>query len=134
MVRDDDINGETLAEAADRHGRAYNTLRNQWSRHPEWPAPIGKHGRSKLYNPAAVDAWVRAHVDRPPVDLERHHLYTARELEDAGIIKAVTIRSDMHHGRWPEPDRTGGGKNRWFGQTVIDALADRRAWGRQTGH
>ncbi|MFY3807847.1 hypothetical protein, partial [Escherichia coli] len=76
--------GETLREIAERHGRAYDTVRNQWSRHPEWPQSIGKRGRSKQYARSAVDDWVRNHITRAAVELEPERLYTAQQLEEAG--------------------------------------------------
>lgn len=119
--------GETLAEAAARHGRSLDTARNHWSRHPDWPAPLGKRGRAHVYDPAAVDAFVARQLP----DLEAARLYTARDLEAAGLgIKAATIRADQSKGRWPEPDDTTGGANRWYGSTVKAALAGRRSYRR----
>ncbi|MFH9677317.1 hypothetical protein ACH4L5_34290 [Streptomyces sp. NPDC017405] len=54
---------------------------------------------------------------------------TAQQLEDAGIgIKAGTIRADLTPGRWPEPDDTEHGVNRWYGQTVMTAMTARRGY------
>ncbi|MFE9645301.1 hypothetical protein ACFYO0_14530 [Streptomyces sp. NPDC006365] len=66
------------------------------------------------------------------VELEPRRLYTAQQLEDAGIgIEAGTIRADLTRGRWPEPDDTEGGVNRWYYATVTTALTTRRSY-RQT--
>ncbi|MBE4783926.1 hypothetical protein [Streptomyces caniscabiei] len=125
--------GETLPEIAARHGRAYDTLRAQWSRHPAWPDPIGKRGRFKIYDPTAVDRVIAEHFERQAAELEPARLYTAQELEDAGIgIKAGTIRADLTRNRWPEPDDTGNGVNRWTGQTVMTAMTGRRGYRRST--
>jgi len=123
--------GETLREIAARYGRAYNTLRAQWCRHPAWPPPIGKRGRFNLFDPAAVDRVVAEHFDRQAVALEPRRLYTAQQLEDAGIgVKAGTIRADLTRGRWPEPDDTEHGVNRWTGKTVMTAMTGRRGYRR----
>ena len=122
---------ETLREIAVRHGRAYNTLRNQWARHPDWPAPVGKRGQAHAYDPAAVDAVIAKHFARTDAGLEPRRLYTARELEAAGVgVTAGTIRADMTRGRWPAPDDTEGGVNRWYGATATKALKGRRGYRR----
>ncbi|WHX19813.1 hypothetical protein QFW82_23580 [Streptomyces malaysiensis subsp. malaysiensis] len=126
-----DEQGETLPEIAARHHRAFNTVRNQWSRHPEWPPSIGKSGRRKTYDPSAVDDFVRDHVARETVKLEAARLYTAQQLEEAGIgITAGTIRADLTRHRWPEPDSTEDGVNRWRGSTATAALEKRRGYRR----
>ncbi|MEV5607000.1 hypothetical protein [Streptomyces sp. NPDC052225] len=122
--------GETLAEIADRYGRAYNTIRNQWARHDAWPAPIGKSGRSLTYDPAAVDQVVREHFVRPAAELQPRRLYTAREIEEATGVTAATIRADRSKGRWPAPDDTSGRAHRWTGKTVMTAVSARRSYGR----
>lgn len=121
---------ETFQEIADRTNRPVSTVRNTWSRHPEWPAPLEqKRGRWNQYDRAAVDAFIRNHIDRDTVDLEPERLYTARELEAAGIgITAGTIRADRTRGRWPAPDDTQDGINRWRGDTATEALKGRRGY------
>lgn len=123
---------ETLREIAARHRRAYNTVRNQWAAHPDWPDPVGKDGRSKLYDTAAVDVVITRHFARPAAALEPRRLYTATELEDAGAgVTAGTIRADVSRGRWPVPDDTTDGVNRWRGSTATRALAARRGYHRR---
>lgn len=122
--------GETLREIAARHGREYNTLRNQWSRHPAWPAPIGRRGRSYIYDPATVDQVVAEHFARPTVDLEPQRLYTAKEIETLTGITATTIRADRSKDRWPAPDDSSGRAHRWYGATVTTALTARRGYHR----
>ncbi|MGA5486685.1 hypothetical protein ACPCK1_02790 [Streptomyces pseudogriseolus] len=124
---------ETVAEIAARLGRPTTTVSKTWTRHPAWPAPLEqRRGRWRLYDPDAVDAFVRDHIDRHAPELDPARLYTARELEDAGVgITAGTIRADRTRGRWPDPDDTSGGVNRWTGATATKALAARRPY-RQT--
>ncbi|NGO68536.1 hypothetical protein [Streptomyces boncukensis] len=123
--------GETLREIADRHGRSYDTVRKQWARHPDWPAPIGKRGRWHVYDSAAVDRVIGEHFARPAVQLQPRRLYTAQQLEEAGAgITAGTIRADLSRGRWPQPDSTDDGVNRWYGTTATAALAQRRSYKR----
>ncbi|MDT0567902.1 hypothetical protein RM704_10540 [Streptomyces sp. DSM 3412] len=124
--------GETLPEIAARHGRAYDTLRAQWSRHSAWPAPIGKRGRFKIYDPAAVDRVIAEHFERQAVELEPRRLYTAREIEAMTGVSAATIRADRSKGRWPAPDDTSGAAHRWYGETVTTAMTGRRGYRRNT--
>jgi predicted DNA-binding transcriptional regulator AlpA len=125
--------GETLREIATRHGRAYNTLRNQWSRHPDWPDPLPKkRGRSYVYDPAAVDRVIAQHFGREAAELEPHRLYTAREIETLTGVTAATIRADVTRGRWPAPDDTSQRAHRWYGETVTTALTARRGYRRGT--
>ncbi|MER5559687.1 hypothetical protein ABT071_13885 [Streptomyces sp. NPDC002506] len=126
---------ETLREIAARHGRAYDTLRNHWSRHPDWPPAVDKRGRSLLYDPAAVDDVIARHFTRPAVDLDPRRLYTAREIEALTGITAATIRADRTKARadgtarWPAPDDTSQRAHRWYGRTVSEELKRRQAYG-----
>ncbi|MEV0445840.1 hypothetical protein AB0I84_12945 [Streptomyces spectabilis] len=119
-----------MHEIANRHGRAYNTLRNQWARHKDWPAPVGKRGRRLTYDSAAVDEVIAKHFGRPDVTLDPHRLYTAREIAEATGMRPGTIRADLTRGRWSEPDDTTGGVNRWYGKTATKALTARRGYRR----
>jgi hypothetical protein len=123
---------ETVADVAERTGRPLSTVRNTWARHPAWPKPLEqRRGRWRLYDPATIDAFVRDHIDRQAADLEPARLYTARELEAAGIgVTAGTIRADLSRGRWPAPDDTGRGVNRWTGAAATRALEVRRGYRR----
>ncbi|WP_435252051.1 hypothetical protein [Streptomyces tendae] len=123
---------ETVADIAARTGRPPTTVSKTWTRHPAWPSPLEQlRGRWRLYDPDAVDAFIRDHIDRQAVTLEPRRLYTARDLEAAGIgITASTIRADRSRGRWPDPDDTQDGVNRWYGSTVTEALGKRRAYRR----
>jgi hypothetical protein len=126
---------ETLREIAARHGRAYDTLRNHWARHPDWPDPVDKRGRSLLYDRAAVDEVIARHFARTAVELEPRRLYTAREIEALTGITAGAIRADRTKlradgtPRWPAPDDTSQRAHRWYGQTVGDELSKRHAYG-----
>ncbi|MET7475084.1 hypothetical protein ABZT17_12085 [Streptomyces sp. NPDC005648] len=123
---------ETVEEIASRTGRPLTTVKNTWRRHPAWPKPLPeKRGRWVQYDPNAIDTFIREHVERQAVELEPRRLYTAPELEAAGIgITAGTIRADLTRNRWPEPDATDGGTNRWYGATATQALAARRGYRR----
>ncbi|MFI8531079.1 hypothetical protein ACIGMX_12600 [Streptomyces aquilus] len=108
-----------------------HTVRASWSQHPDWPAPVGKRGRYKEYAAEDVAAFVRDHIERQAVTLEPRRLYTAQQLEAAGIgVTAGTIRADRTRGRWPEPDDTENGVNRWLGATATKALQGRRGYRR----
>ncbi len=127
---------ETLREIAARHGRAYDTLRNHWARHPDWPAPAPeRRGRFLVYDPAAVDEVIARHFARPAVELEPRRLYTAREIEALTGISAATIRADRTRlrvdgtPRWPAPDDTTQRAHRWYGRTVAGELKRRQAYG-----
>ncbi|MEO3978794.1 hypothetical protein [Streptomyces sp. CAU 1734] len=124
--------GETLTEIAERHHRTYETLRTEWSRHPAWPAPIGKRGRSHVYDPAAVDRVIAEHLARPTPTLTPDRLYTAREIEAATGISTGTIRADRSTGRWPAPDGKTGRAHSWYGRTITPILQNRRAYRRAT--
>lgn len=126
MVNTPTPDGETLREIAARHGRAYDTLRAQWSRHPAWPNPIGKRGRSYLYDTTAVDEAIAEHFVRSTPTFEPRRLYTARDIATAAGISTATIRADVSKGRWPAPDDTTEMANRWLGATITTALAGRR--------
>ncbi|MFF9215609.1 hypothetical protein [Streptomyces viridosporus] len=121
-------------EIAETYGVSIHTVTKTWARHPAWPAPTGKRGRYKEYAAQDITAFVRDHIERQAPALEPTRLYTARELEDAGIgITAGTIRADLTRNRWPTPDDTTGGVNRWAGATATQALEGRRSYRRGTG-
>ncbi|MEU0332212.1 hypothetical protein [Streptomyces sp. NPDC006193] len=125
--------GMITPEIAEKYGVSPHTVTKTWARHPAWPAPAGKRGRYKEYDAQAIAAFVRGHIERQGVKLEPRRLYTAQQLENAGIgIKASTIRADLTRGRWPEPDDTEHGVNRWYGQTVMTAMTGRRNYRRST--
>ncbi|MEV5368990.1 hypothetical protein [Streptomyces albogriseolus] len=120
-------------EIAAEYDVSPHTVTKSWSQHTAWPAPVGKRGRYKEYDAQDVAAFVRDHVHRQAPALEPRRLYTAQDLEAAGIgITAGTIRADLSRGRWPEPDDTTGGVNRWTGTTVTATLANRRGYRRTT--
>ncbi|MFB6950193.1 hypothetical protein ACFCXP_11235 [Streptomyces niveus] len=135
MVKSPAPEGETLREIAARHGRAYDTLRTVWSRHPDWPDPLGRRGRSYVYDPAAVDKVIADHFARDTVELEPRRLYTARQIAQLTGISANTIRADQAKTRadgtprWPAPDDTSGPANRWYGKTIKNTVATRRSYG-----
>ncbi|MGI5196562.1 hypothetical protein ACQEVY_23420 [Streptomyces sp. CA-288835] len=125
--------GLIAPEIADKYGVSIHTVTKSWAQHPEWPISVGKRGRYKEYAASNIADFVRDHIERQAVELEPRRLYTAQQLEDAGIgIKAGTIRADLTRGRWPEPDDDEGGVNRWYGATAAQALDGRRGYRRTT--
>ncbi|MET7679378.1 hypothetical protein [Streptomyces sp. NPDC005423] len=123
--------GMIAPEIAETYGVSIHTVTKSWAQHPAWPAPAGKRGRYKEYEAANVADFIRDHVERQAVTLEPERLYTAQDLEAAGVgVKAGTIRADLARGRWPEPDDTDNGVNRWYGATVTRALDRRRGYRR----
>ncbi|MBC9730690.1 hypothetical protein [Streptomyces sp. TRM68367] len=120
-------------EIAETYGVSLSTVTKTWMQHPEWPGSTGKRGRFKEYDAAAVDKFVQDHAARPTVDLEPERLYTAQELEEADIgVTAGTIRADRSRDRWPEPDNTAHGVNRWRGSTVTQTMSKRRSYRRSS--
>ncbi|MCX5286233.1 hypothetical protein [Streptomyces sp. NBC_00198] len=118
-----------VPEIADSYDVSKDTVTKTWAQHPAWPAPVDKRGRFKEYDAQDIADFVRDHVEREPVTLESTRLYTAKQLEDAGVgIKAATIRADRSRGRWPAPDDTANGVNRWTGATAAKALDGRRGY------
>ncbi|MFE9906427.1 hypothetical protein [Streptomyces achromogenes] len=125
--------GLITPEIAEQYGVSKDTVTKAWAQHPAWPAPAGKRGRYKEYAAQDIADFVRDHVQRQAVELEPRRLYTAQQLEDAGVgIKAGTIRADLARDRWPEPDDTEHGVNRWYGQTVMTVMTGRRGYRRGT--
>ncbi|MEU9149188.1 hypothetical protein AB0D59_01210 [Streptomyces sp. NPDC048417] len=124
--------GMIAPEIAEHYGVGIHTVTKTWTQHADWPDSVGKRGRYKEYAAADVDTFVREHIRRQAVDLEPERLYTAQQLEDAGIgITAGTIRADLTRGRWPEPDDSDNGVNRWKGKTATAAMATRRGYRRK---
>lgn len=122
--------GQTVADIATRYGVDITTVRNTWCRHPDWPAPTGKHGRWFLYDPAAVDTWHRTRNARPPAGLLPDRQYTTAQIEQATGFTAANVRAELSKGRWPTPEGMAGRANTWSGATVEKAIAARRAYNR----
>ncbi|WNI20428.1 hypothetical protein [Streptomyces sp. ITFR-16] len=123
----------TFKEIAAHYGLTarYVAENGRWGRHPQWPAQIGKRGRSGEYGPEAVDAFVRAHHVRPGVKLDPDRLYTVAEAAAATGLAADTIYADASRGRWPGPDaRTDDGTQFWYGRTVEATVNARRTYRR----
>ncbi|MBK3563209.1 MULTISPECIES: hypothetical protein [unclassified Streptomyces] len=121
-------------EIAEQYGVSIHTVTKTWAQHPEWPSSRGRRGRYKEYAADEVSEFVQKHVQRQAAELEPERLYTAQQLEDAGIgIKAGTIRADLTRQRWPEPDNTEHGVNRWKGRTATAAMTKRRGYRRKDG-
>ena len=125
--------GLTFAEIAAHYGKAarYVAENPRWGRHPEWPAPVGKRGRSLEYDPEAVAAFVATHHTRQAPLLVPERLYTVVEIASATGIQPDSIWSDITRNRWPAPDHvTEEGTKLWQGKTVAEHLAGRRTYRR----
>ncbi|MDK9495789.1 hypothetical protein QEZ40_007082 [Streptomyces katrae] len=127
--------GVTFAEIAAHYGKSarYVSANPRWGRHPDWPAPTGKRGRSFEYDPAAVAAFAAVHHVREPVPLDPDRLYTVNEIAAEAGVRSATVWADISRDRWPAPDEVGGdGTKLWRGSTVTGHLAGRRSY-RRTG-
>ncbi|MFE7485439.1 hypothetical protein [Streptomyces sp. NPDC057552] len=125
--------GVTYKEIATCYGLAprYVAENARWGRHPEWPAPVAKRGRSQEFDPQAVHDFTQRHHARQVPALDPARTYTVTEAASATGLSADTIYSDISRGRWPDPDTTTpDGVRLWSGETVIRTLAGRRAYGR----
>ncbi|MFE6225469.1 helix-turn-helix transcriptional regulator [Streptomyces sp. NPDC057854] len=125
----------TFAEIAAHYGKSprYVAENPRWGRHPDWPAPTGKRGRSLEFAPAAVASFVDEHHTRDTVQLAPDRLYTVAEIAEATGLRPDSIRADISRGRWPAPDTEGEGQpSLWTGSTVAEHLANRRAYRRAT--
>ncbi|MFJ3878311.1 hypothetical protein ACIPW5_12715 [Streptomyces sp. NPDC090077] len=125
--------GVTFAEIAAHYGKSarYVAGDDRWGRHPEWPAPTGKRGRSLEYDPGAVAAFAAAHHTREAVPLDPDRLYTVGEIAAETGVRRVTVAADISRGRWPAPDEVGAdGTKLWRGSTVAGHLAGRRGYRR----
>jgi predicted transcriptional regulator len=128
--------GITLPEIAETYGRTYATVRQQWTRHPDWPAPTGKRGRFGEYDPKAVAAWVTAHADRdqdaPIFTRDPAGLLTVAEIADESGLSHRTVRADLSRGRLlpAEGDTVRDGVKLWRRGTIAAQLRKRRGYRR----
>lgn len=123
--------GVTYAEIADHYGLAprYVAENTRWGRHPEWPAPVAKRGRSAEFDPASVHTFAQQHHARQVPTLDPDHAYTVTEAATATGLTTDTIYSDISRGRWPAPDTTtADGVRLWHGSTLTHVLQQRRKY------
>ncbi|MEV4440343.1 hypothetical protein AB0K09_15230 [Streptomyces sp. NPDC049577] len=121
-----------IPEIARRHNRPERTVKH-WRTDPSWPKEVNTRGHFKEYDEAEVEEWIRTNIYRDLPDLEPARLYTAQQLEDAGVgVKASTIRAYLSANRWPAPDSDEDGVSRWRGDTVLEELKRRRKYRRKT--
>lgn len=105
----------------------YVAENTRWGRHPDWPAPVAKRGRSAEFDPQAVHAFVQQHHTRQAPALDPNRAYTVTEAAKLIGLTADTIYSDISRGRWPDPDTTTpDGIRLWHGSTLTRALQQRR--------
>ncbi|MFJ6215077.1 hypothetical protein ACIQGZ_17335 [Streptomyces sp. NPDC092296] len=124
--------GVTFAEIAAHYGKSsrYVAENARWGRHPDWPAPAAKRGRSQEFDPRLVAEFVGAHHARAAVPLDPDRLYSVPEIAAAAGVAADTVHADISRGRWPDPDGARDGVKLWLGGTVARHLASRRSYRR----
>lgn len=123
--------GVTFQEIAAwrRMSARYVAENPRWGRHPAWPAPIGKRGRSREYDPGAVEEFVQVHHSRERTPLEATRLYTVAEIAEAAHLEPDTVWSYISRDSWPEPDAVlPDGTKLWRGATVTRRLDGRRRY------
>ncbi|MBD3550875.1 helix-turn-helix transcriptional regulator [Streptomyces sp. SP18CM02] len=122
--------GVTYAEIATHYGLAprYVAENARWGRHPHWPAPITKRGRSAEFNPQDVHTFVQEHHARQAPTLDPSRLYTVTEIATHTGLSPTTIYADISRNRWPAPDQELDGTRLWSGSTVTSVLAGRRRY------
>lgn len=121
----------TAPEIAAKYGRTLSTVQRQWMVREEFPAPIGKRGRWNAYDPAAVDAAVRAHFVRTVAPTgDPDELLTQVEIAEVTGLSPGTIRSDISRGRIGKPDDETDGVKKWKRSTITAAMAGRRRYSR----
>lgn len=128
--------GVTFAEIAKHYRRStrYVAENPRWGRHPDWPAPVARRGRSNEYAPEAVAAFVAEHHARDVIPLGPDQLYSVPEIAAETGLAADTIWSDISRDRWPAPDDiSSDGTKLWRGSTIAEHLAGRRSYKRSSG-
>jgi len=129
---DHSTRGVIIPEIAERYGRSPATIQKHWTRHPEWPEPIGRRGRWLEYDADAVDKVVhRLFIRTTGTDGSPDDLLTVAEIAEYTGLKPTTIRSDISRGRWPEPDEVAHGVKLWRRATVDAVMAHRRIYPRR---
>jgi hypothetical protein len=121
-------------EIAELYGRALDTVKETWRKHPDWPAPVGRRGRWAEYDAAAVDELVRRVFLRepaPPVGDPDDLLTVADIAEYTGLARG-TIAADISRARWRDPDEDEHGVKRWRRSTVDEIMRGRRGYHRRT--
>jgi predicted DNA-binding transcriptional regulator AlpA len=123
--------GENLTqpEIAARYGVSEATIR-LYRRQPQWPAPVGKRGRSQEYDAAEVDTAMRALSRAPIPNGDPDELLDARQAAAEADITPSALYADASRGRWPEPDDEQHGAKRWKRSTIVAHMAGRRRYAR----
>ncbi|MFJ7590662.1 hypothetical protein ACIQZO_25415 [Streptomyces sp. NPDC097617] len=122
--------GVTYTEIAEHYGMSarYLSENPRWGRHPGWPPPIGKRGRTMEFDAQAIARFFGEHHTREATPLDPSRRYTVVEIAEASGLQPDSIRSDISRGRWPAPDERDGDRKLWRGDTVTAHLAGRRIY------
>ena len=130
MVRHENL---IAPEIAERHGYSIAYVQRRWMTHPAWPSPAGKRGKWHEYDTAAVDEWVRGHIERetPEPTGGPDDLLTVQDIADYTNLSHRTVRADVSRGRWPAPDDEQYGVKRWRRATVDEVMMRRRPYRRR---
>jgi hypothetical protein len=114
-----------LPEIAAKYGRPERTI-GWWRFRYDWPEPTGTRGRWDEYDPAQVDAAIRAILALGDDDADPDELLDAKAAAAEAGISWGTVRSDISRNRWPAPDEDKYGVRRWKRSTVRAEMACRR--------
>lgn len=120
-------------EIAALYGRELTTVTGTWRRHPDWPAPTGRRGRWAEYDAAAVDAVVKEHFLRQPLQSsgDPEDLLTIADIVTYTGLARGTVDGDISRGRIPPADDTEHGVKRWRRSTIDTAMQGRRGYHRR---
>lgn len=124
----------TYNEIAKKYGRSTSTIKQTWTKHPDWPKPAGKRGRSLEFDASQVHALAtRVFLPPPPPNGgDPDELLTLAEIADRTGQSLSTLegyahrRTDTEHKHWPPRAGHRNGANLWRWETVAAHLAGRR--------
>lgn len=122
----------TYSEIAEKYQRSVSTIKQTWAKHPDWPIPTGKHGRSLTFDSDQVHAIaVAVFLPPPPPDGDPDELLTLSEIADRTGQSLSTLegyahrQSDNEHKHWPRSVHRDGVRY-WIWGDVAAHLAGRR--------
>lgn len=123
----------TYSEIAEKYQRSVSTIKQTWAKHPDWPIPTGKRGRSLTFDGDRVHALaVAVFLPPPPPDGDPDELLTLSEIADRTGTPLPTIegyahrKADTEHKHWPPRAGHRNGTSLWRWGEVAAHLAGRR--------